>query len=155
MNKIAIPALLVATVMVAGAFAFLPVEQASTVHTTAAGQGINSEELTDATPANGDTYGVTCTTDYTLLSVVIHADAGATDTGDERMTLIVGGENIVAATDTYTVDTAVFLLTDPISGQAADEIVITNSAGVFEGDEDPVIKVAILGGGACNLTETT
>jgi len=32
MNKIAIPALLVATVMVAGMFAFAPVEQASTVH---------------------------------------------------------------------------------------------------------------------------
>jgi len=34
MNKIAIPALLVATIMVAGAFAFVPVEQASTVHTS-------------------------------------------------------------------------------------------------------------------------
>jgi len=34
MNKIVIPALLVITVMVAGAFAFMPVQQASTVHTT-------------------------------------------------------------------------------------------------------------------------
>ena len=34
MNKLTIPALLVATVMVAGVFAFAPVEQASTVHTT-------------------------------------------------------------------------------------------------------------------------
>ena len=32
MNKTLIPALLVATIMVAGAFAFAPVEQASTVH---------------------------------------------------------------------------------------------------------------------------
>ena len=32
MNKLAIPAILVATVMVAGMFAFIPVEQASTVH---------------------------------------------------------------------------------------------------------------------------
>jgi len=32
MNKIVFPALLAATVMVAGAFAFMPVEQASTVH---------------------------------------------------------------------------------------------------------------------------
>ena len=40
MNKIVFPALLVATIMVAGAFAFMPVEQASTVHlsgTTVAG----------------------------------------------------------------------------------------------------------------------
>jgi len=34
MNKITIPVILVATVMVAGAFAFMPVEQATTVHTT-------------------------------------------------------------------------------------------------------------------------
>jgi len=41
MNKLAIPALLVATVMVAGAFAFMPVEQASTVHTSAELAGAN------------------------------------------------------------------------------------------------------------------
>jgi len=34
MKKFAIPAILVATVMVAGMFAFMPVEQASTVHDT-------------------------------------------------------------------------------------------------------------------------
>ena len=34
MNKLAIPAILAATVMVAGMFAFMPVEQASTVHAT-------------------------------------------------------------------------------------------------------------------------
>ena len=34
MNKFAIPTILVATVMVAGIFAFMPVEQASTVHTS-------------------------------------------------------------------------------------------------------------------------
>ena len=34
MNKLTIPAILVATVMVAGAFAFMPVQQASTVHTS-------------------------------------------------------------------------------------------------------------------------
>ena len=34
MNKLTIPAILAATVMVAGIFAFMPVQQASTVHTT-------------------------------------------------------------------------------------------------------------------------
>jgi len=34
MNKLTIPAILAATVLVAGIFAFMPVEQASTVHTT-------------------------------------------------------------------------------------------------------------------------
>ena len=39
MNKLTIPVILVATVMVAGIFAFMPVEQASTVHTTIQGAG--------------------------------------------------------------------------------------------------------------------
>ena len=37
MNKLAIPAILAATVLVAGIFAFMPVEQASTVHAGATG----------------------------------------------------------------------------------------------------------------------
>lgn len=34
MNKITIPTFLVATVLIAGAFALMPVEKATTVHTT-------------------------------------------------------------------------------------------------------------------------
>ena len=37
MNKFTIPAILLSTVMVAGMFAFMPVEQASTTHTSATG----------------------------------------------------------------------------------------------------------------------
>ena len=60
MNKIAIPALLVATVMVAGAFAFMPVEQASTVHTSAATTSLDTQLVRVASAActivdaNGD-----------------------------------------------------------------------------------------------------
>ncbi|MCE2506471.1 MAG: hypothetical protein J4F36_08400 [Nitrosopumilaceae archaeon] len=50
MKKLAIPAILAATVMVAGAFAFMPVEQASTVHNSEAfiasvGAGAGPQEL--------------------------------------------------------------------------------------------------------------
>ena len=63
MNKIAIPAILVATVMVAGMFAFMPVDQASTVHlsgtaTLAASQGtivaIDTVDLAFVDLATGD-----------------------------------------------------------------------------------------------------
>ena len=40
MNKLTIPTILVATVMVAGIFAFMPVQQASTVHTTIGGLNV-------------------------------------------------------------------------------------------------------------------
>ena len=51
MNKLTIPAILVATVMVAGAFAFMPVQQASTVHTTITN---NINTLTIGTTAFND-----------------------------------------------------------------------------------------------------
>jgi len=55
MNKFAIPAILVATVMVAGIFAFMPVQQASTVHTSGTITTVNDADIaailvdTDAT----------------------------------------------------------------------------------------------------------
>jgi len=51
MNKLTIPAILVATVMVAGIFAFMPVQQASTVHTsgtiTIANDAITAAKIAD------------------------------------------------------------------------------------------------------------
>ncbi|MCH7647030.1 MAG: hypothetical protein IIA83_00265 [Thaumarchaeota archaeon] len=46
MNKLTIPALLLGVVMIAGAFAFMPVQEASTVHTTGITQGTTSTTTT-------------------------------------------------------------------------------------------------------------
>jgi len=55
MNKLLIPAILVATVMVAGIFAFIPVEQATTIHTIVVAdlQGAGGQDH-DAVIANTD-----------------------------------------------------------------------------------------------------
>ena len=53
MKKLAIPAILAATVLVAGMFAFMPVQKASTVHTTILG-GIR-----DTKTVNLDPWGAT------------------------------------------------------------------------------------------------
>ena len=59
MNKFAIPAILAATVMVAGMFAFMPVEQASTVHTTSGNSAI--QEVVSVVPAAADNdIRITC-----------------------------------------------------------------------------------------------
>jgi len=49
MNKLVIPAILVATVMVAGIFAFMPVEQAVTIHDTVVAdlQGVGGQDHDD------------------------------------------------------------------------------------------------------------
>ena len=64
MTKLTIPAILAATIMVAGIFAFMPVEQASTVHTTiVADLGRTSSVILDAAtiadPGNSATSTVT------------------------------------------------------------------------------------------------
>jgi hypothetical protein len=57
MNKIAIPAILVATVMVAGLFAFAPVEQASTVHDTILSGLSGSNEVQMTIPIADNNWG--------------------------------------------------------------------------------------------------
>ncbi len=45
MNKLFIPAILTATVLAAGIFAFMPIEKASTVHTTILGKIISAQTI--------------------------------------------------------------------------------------------------------------
>ena len=79
MNKIVFPALLVATIMVAGAFAFAPVEQASTIHSTGvltstsfAAGAVDTAAILDGTILTGD-----ISTD-TIIAADIAAGAVAT-----------------------------------------------------------------------------
>jgi len=95
LNKIAIPAILVATVMVAGMFAFMPVEQASTVHTTG----------TITTANDADIAAILADTDGTLiLQVISAATTFDVDTNDEirvdcDTTFIVNGLILSGATN--------------------------------------------------------
>jgi len=78
MNKLTIPAILAATVLVAGIFAFMPVEQASTVHDTIIGENTqiisvdstaadfaytDNDELRISSSEPYQLIGVTCTND--------------------------------------------------------------------------------------------
>jgi len=54
MNKVVIPTLLIATVMIAGIFAFMPVNEASTVHTTIFASTRAMITITDISLATGD-----------------------------------------------------------------------------------------------------
>ena len=59
MNKLTIPSILAATVLIAGIFAFMPVEKASTVHT---GIGTNQiEQIQKTLPTAGTTVTLTIT----------------------------------------------------------------------------------------------
>jgi len=90
MNKLTIPAILAATVMVAGIFAFMPVEQASTVHTTVQGTQTVIAEITaaqvDGTVLDGGaTTTLTCGGPCIILG--IHADFATDDDADEELNI--------------------------------------------------------------------
>jgi len=70
MNKIIIPAIMTATILIAISFAFMPVEQATTVHTTIQASQTVSKSDVDVTPAS--------VTDAALASVTV--DEGGTIT---------------------------------------------------------------------------
>ncbi len=57
MNKLFIPAILAATVMIAAAFAIMPVEKASTVHTTIL-SGVTKNCIDILTALNGTDNGI-------------------------------------------------------------------------------------------------
>ena len=91
MNKFTIPAMLLGVVMIAGVFALMPVYDASTVHTSAAGAGIRFLQLTDictvpATPAATDcdniTIDIPAGATYRLVSLSVTSVFAAAETLD-------------------------------------------------------------------------
>jgi len=98
MNKLTIPTILAATVMVAGIFAFIPVEQASTVHTTgtltvsAATIALVADEMLEFREITGvdvdfdalqaiTITGALATDEFQLFSLIIQPGVGGTPVG--------------------------------------------------------------------------
>ena len=122
MNKIAIPAILVATVMVAGMFAFAPVEQASTVHTTVSSDIIVfTETLTlDAANTDNDTLDLTCNQPFAVLAILFPDGA---DTADS----LFGIDGVNISLDGTAATTAAVLLgaNIPDDGVSSEEVLST------------------------------
>ena len=100
MNKLVIPTILLATVMVAGMFAFMPVEQASTIHAGATGvqasqaQIQQAEDLTVRTATGDDqvstvTIGTDNNTPFLIKSIIVCAtsDDGTGDDADREASI--------------------------------------------------------------------
>jgi len=86
MNKLLIPTILVATVMIAGAFAFMPIEKATTVHIQiidSIGQTANviEDRATLLTSGVDVACTVTSTNDYIIIE--IYLDNSPTTGGDK------------------------------------------------------------------------
>lgn len=79
MNKLVIPTILVSITLVAGIFAFMPVEKASTVHTTVQGTQFNNIAATFNTDLSSNATA-TCTTGDFLAFFTF---TNGTDTGNQ------------------------------------------------------------------------
>ena len=181
MNKLTIPSILAATVLIAGIFAFMPVEKASTVHSslgmkidgvqttvdniettvTEKASALRILEHTDGDQDAGDKYTVDCTTDYVVIGIIANM-TGTIGAGNvNTLAVTVGGADII---DNEGPLTAEFggkgvrtLTTANIVALADEDIVITAGEEVTDDDdEQTAIRVSILAtdAGTCTLTET-
>ena len=77
MKKYTIPTILVAVVLVAGMFAFMPVENAATVHTTILANTSEVNVVTDTDVGDAGTFDIEITgngSDFCILSLVLFTD---------------------------------------------------------------------------------
>ena len=123
MNKLTIPSILAATVLIAGIFAFMPVEKASTVHvgigdkiddlstelsdvSTELSDVVNelsdvssfrTEMVTDMDQDEGDTYTLACNDGYVVLGIVVSmagVDENEANTVNNDLTLMAAGDEV-------------------------------------------------------------
>ena len=163
-KNIAIPSVLLSIVLVAGIFAFIPVQDASTVHSQIEDANVGKVVTsgTVAAPRNaeiaaGETEVLTCTADYRLISIMMDIGGTAGDIGD--------GDNVDVTIDSINVSqtaTAEFsneIIGDgfggQLVGQGTDERVITvtfRDAGNQWDDGDEVletIRASYISSGTC------
>ena len=148
MNKLTIPAILVATVMVAGAFAFMPVEQASTVHTTIAG----TIQAIDSTPAGFDQdEGGTITLDTSqsaiLQALVCNYDDGAGGGVIDFDAVTVDGEDLSQLLGTDLVQNALIPdggITLSNLGIAFEDIIVITTGVNADGNDEVLDCTAIV-----------
>ena len=93
MNKLTIPSVLIATVMIAAVFAFMPVDEAKAVHTTIQGTQFT---LVDVVSNASVATGVTCDSDKDFIVKVI---VGATTIDAETVTVVMNGETVTMTGD--------------------------------------------------------
>ena len=137
-NKIIIPSILGIIVLVAGIFALMPINQASTVHTTIQGTQINEVAnqvgTVCSTNLNDDRIDATSTADFLVMYQLTSTTSSATGEifdGTNTLNLAMAVDTTAAGTLAYPGGTTVNFsdddATDPADGCAT---VITEEGGV-------------------------
>ena len=159
MNKLLLPTILAATVLVAGIFALTQIEEATTVHTTIQNTQMvmDAVEVVDVAIADAgtDVYTLNCAGEFELMS--LNAAFAGTDSNNEEFGIIaLGGDNLVVAQADGALSVgANALITESTAGGAADDLTLGPTAGTYT-DNTLVIKASLLrqSDQTCIFTET-
>jgi len=128
MNKILFPSILVATVMIAGIFAMLPIQEASTVHTTIQNTQMNQTDSEYSTDINADP--IVCTADGS--DFIIHASIEAV--ADLSTVTLTDGTNTVTVTlQANNIVDELARIAFTFLGTASQTITITGAVGASDG----------------------
>jgi len=92
MNKLTIPTILAITVLVAGIFAFMPIEDATTVHTTIIGATDTADGVAMGAVINIIADSATVKKGFICIEVT---DVGADDAPDLNLEITEGGDAII------------------------------------------------------------
>ena len=144
-KKLTIPAILATTVLVAGIFALMPIQEAGTVHTAiqATLVGKVAEAGPDIATVAGETFTLTCTADYTILGLTLDMGAG-TYGGTDDFDITIGGDRVATEPVAGTVAIPVPLLANGFGGAegglAAENLIITARAGDFGDANEDILK---------------
>ena len=121
MKKIVIPTILTATILLAGMFAFMPVQKASTIHSSLFGSQVIRGHSDNLSLAASDTIVATSNADFTVCYVINNA------TGGGLSVVLLDG----TFSDTLTVATVSFH-DACVGGNAGDSITLGPAGGALE-----------------------
>ncbi len=178
MNKLAIPGILAATLLIAGIFALMPVERASTVHTGLEAKidtlqeeleskiiSLSVLEHTDEDQDDGDRYVIDCTTGFVVTKVIVsmkgtlnenslHVLVGENRINEEDEDIVFNSPNKVIS---YAPNSTGVIYPENIVAPATDDVILAASETNDDDDEKAVILLAVQAssGGTCTLRETT
>jgi hypothetical protein len=146
---VTIPAILAVVVLVAGIFAFMPIDKASTIHSMI--RVTTVPEIFEAGPdndiENGETFTLSCNSDYALVGLTLDLGAGAYT--NDMFDVTIGGDAII--TGSTMLEGAITLLDGVIEAAKAEEdLVIVAILSVDDGNENiKKARASVITSGTC------
>jgi len=157
LNKVVIPAILTVVVLIAGVFAFMPIDEAATVHTTItsdlAAKVFELGAISAGSLGAGEVFTIDCTAAYRVVGLNFDFTAAGTFVGDS-LAVAVGGDMLHNGTS-LAVGGIDALHGTSIASTAGDDVTIEITLGTDNGNEGiDNARASIVTSGTCTFVDT-